>query len=161
MSAVTGIAWSPYCAVVRGFENREPRVLSCTVSWRPKARSDFAITNGARLMLSTPPAMNRSPWPQATARDASTTAASPLAQSRLTVIPATSTGSPASSPARRATFRQSSPAWLVQPAMTSSTSSGRNGLRAIRVAMGPASRSSGRTGARAPAWRPNGVRTPS
>ena len=53
------------------------------------------MTNGARLMLSTPPAMNRSPWPQAMARDASTTAARPLAHRRLTVIPATSTGNPA------------------------------------------------------------------
>ena len=75
------------------------------------------MTNGARLMLSTPPATNRSPCPHATAREASTTAASPLAQSRFTVMPATSTGRPPSSPARRATLRQSSPAWFVQPAM--------------------------------------------
>ena len=42
-------------------------------------------------------------------------AASPDAQSRLSVTPATDCGRPASSAAMRATLRLSSPAWLAQP----------------------------------------------
>ena len=52
------------------------------------------------------------PWP---------TASRPEPHRRLTVAPGTSTGSPASSAAMRATLRLSSPAWLAQPKMTSST----------------------------------------
>ena len=39
------------------------------------------------------------------------------------VVPATLTGRPASSSAMRATLRLSSPAWLAQPKITSSTAS--------------------------------------
>ena len=50
------------------------------------------------------------------ARMASLLAGLPVeAQSRFTVTPGTSTGSPAISEAIRATLRLSSPAWLVQP----------------------------------------------
>ena len=55
------------------------------------------MTSGARLIDSTPPATNRSPSPAAIAWHAETTAESPDAQSRLTVTPATDSGSPASS----------------------------------------------------------------
>ena len=52
-------------------------------------------TSGARLIDSTPPATKRSPSPAATAWQAATTAESPEAHSRLTVTPATESGSPA------------------------------------------------------------------
>ena len=108
---------------MRGLGNRQPSVVSQIV-WLPRgnARSGFAITSGARLIDSTPPATKRSPSPAATAWHAPTTADSPDAQSRLTVTPATDSGSPARSAAMRATFRLSSPAWLAQPSQTSSIS---------------------------------------
>ena len=56
-----------------------------------------AITSGARLIDSTPPATNRSPSPAITAWQAPTTADRPEAHSRLTVTPATDSGRPASS----------------------------------------------------------------
>jgi hypothetical protein len=95
------------------------------------------------------------------ARAASITAASPLAQRRFTVWAGTVTGKPASSEAWRATFRESSPAWLVHPRSTSSMASGFHGERATSAFITPAARSSGRTGASAPACRPTGVRRPS
>jgi hypothetical protein len=73
------------------------------------------MTSGARLIDSTPPATKSSPSPAATAWQAAATAESPEAQSRLTVTPATDSGSPARSEAIRATLRLSSPAWLAQP----------------------------------------------
>ena len=73
-------------------------------------------------MLSTPPAMNSSPWPQLAARAVSSTAARPLPHRRLTVRPPVSIARPASSAAWRATLRASSPAWLVQPTTASSKS---------------------------------------
>ena len=82
---------------------------------RGKAASGFAVTSGARLIDSTPPATKRSPSPAAIAWHAPTTAERPDAQSRLTVTPATDSGSPASSAAIRATLRLSSPAWFAQP----------------------------------------------
>ena len=99
-----------------GFGKRHPRVVSQTV-WFPRwnACSGFAITSGARLIDSTPPATKRSPSPATTACEAETTAERPDAQSRLTVTPATDSGSPASSAAMRATFRLSSPAWFAAP----------------------------------------------
>ena len=82
------------------------------------------MTYGARVIDSTPPPMNTSPSPTAIAWAAVLTACSPEPHSRLTVSPPTSTGKPASSSAIRATLRLSSPAWLAQPRMTSSTSAG-------------------------------------
>src|SRR3546814_1618598 len=73
------------------------------------------MTVGARLMLSTPPATNRSPSPQVMACAAVETALSPLAQLRWITMPGTSIGSPERRPAWRATQRLSSPAWLPQP----------------------------------------------
>ena len=85
--------------------------------WFPRgqAASGLAITSGARLIDSTPPATKRSPSPAATAWHAETTAESPEAQSLLTVTPATDSGSPASSAPMRATLRLSSPAWFAAP----------------------------------------------
>ena len=50
---------------------------------------------GARVMLSTPPAINKLPSSQEIARAASIIAAKLLPQSLLTVCPLTSTGKPA------------------------------------------------------------------
>ena len=68
------------------------------------------MTNGARVIDSTPPAMAKSISPVRIARAASPTALSPDAHSRLTVTPGTVSGNPASSSAMRATLRLSSPA---------------------------------------------------
>ncbi len=75
-----------------------------------KARSVLGTDQGARLMLSTPPATKTSPSPHMMARAAWLTASSPEAHSRLTVTPATLKGKPASKSAMRATLRLSSPA---------------------------------------------------
>ena len=55
------------------------------------------------------------------ARAAVMTASMPEPHSRLMVVPGICLGRPASSSAMRATLRLSSPAWLAQPKMTSST----------------------------------------
>ena len=82
---------------------------------RGKPCSGLRITHGERVIDSTPPASTRSASPTLTWRLPWTAASSPEAHSRFTVTPGTSTGSPASSPAMRATLRLSSPAWLAQP----------------------------------------------
>ena len=110
------------------------------------------MTKGARVMLSTPPAIIRSASPVLIARAAVPTASRPEPHSRLTVPPGIEDGSPASSSAMRATLRLSSPAWLAQPMITSSTASqSRSWWRAISVLSGWAARSSVRTSFRAPA----------
>jgi hypothetical protein len=82
---------------------------------RLNAVSAFGITNGARLMLSTPPAIISCASPALIARAAVPTASMPEPHRRLIVAPGTSIGSPASSADMRATLRLSSPAWLAQP----------------------------------------------
>ena len=127
-----------------------------------KRRVGLGSTNGARLMLSTPPAMIRSASPARIARAAIPTASRPDPQSRLIVLPGASSGRSASSAAIRATLRLSSPAWFAQPSSTSSradqSTDGRLGLGESRTTW--AARSSGRTVARAPTYRPIGCRTP-
>ena len=59
-------------------------------------------------------------------------------------------GSPASRAAMSATFRLSSPAWLAQPRITSSTAPASPGCRARSARIGIAARSSVRTLANAP-----------
>ena len=53
-----------------GLTKRQPMVVSKISALREKALSALPITNGARLMLSTPPAMTRSFWPDRMARAA-------------------------------------------------------------------------------------------
>src|SRR5207249_1191937 len=110
-------------------------------------------------MLSTPPATNTSPSSALIARAAALIAASPEAQRRLNVTPATETGSPARRAAIRATFRLSSPAWFAQPRYTSSTIAGSRPARRTTSPTTSAARSSGRTSFRLPTCRPIGVRT--
>ncbi len=114
-SAVSGIASMPYFALISGLTKRQPIVVSSIFAARENALSALARTNGARLMLSTPPAIASSASPQRIVRAASASASRPEPQSRLTVAAGTSTGSPASSTAMRATLRLSSPAWFAQP----------------------------------------------
>ena len=105
-------------------------------------------TYGARVIDSTPPPMNTSPSPTAIAWAAELIACSPEPHSRLTVSPPTSTGKSASSSAMRATLRLSSPAWLAQPRMTSSTSAGSMPARSTTAAQDER-----RPGRRAGRWR--------
>ena len=115
-SPVSPIDSSGNIASIRGLGNRQPSVVSyMTRSPRGNARSGFAVTSGARLIDSTPPATNRSPSPARTAWQAAVTAARPDAHSRFRVTPATESGIPARSSAMRATLRLSSPAWFAQP----------------------------------------------
>ena len=114
-SAVSPIASVPCSASMRGLMKRQPMVLSWTSAWREKALVGLGITRGARLMLSTPPAIARSSCPAAMPRAALAIASSPEPHSRFTVAAATVTGRPASSALMRATLRLSSPAWLTQP----------------------------------------------
>src|SRR5207248_10666301 len=87
LSPVSGIEWLPYCLMNFAFGKRVPMVVSYIFTSRLKGVSDLLITYGARLMLSTPPAMYRSPAPHVTARAASTTACAPLAHGRSTGRP--------------------------------------------------------------------------
>ena len=124
-----------------------------------KARDGFGSTHGARVIDSTPPATTTSASPVSTTRDAIIAASSEEPHSRLTVVADTLTGSPASSTAIRPTLRLSSPAPLALPQTTSPISAGsRSGALASTPDSAVAARSSGRTSARAPLNRPNGVR---
>src|ERR1700726_2192071 len=161
-SPVSGIASTPYCAFIKGLMKRQPMVVSKISAEREKASPALPITNGARVIDSTPPAIARSISPARIARPAAPTASSPDAQSRLRVWPGTVSGRPANNSAMRATLRLSSPAWLAQPKKTSSTADQSSlGCRAIKALMGAAARSSARTLASEPPKRPIGVRTAS
>ena len=143
---------TPYWAFISGLTKRQPMVVSKISACRPKASALLPMTKGARVMLSTPPASISSASPDLMARAAMPVASMPEPQRRFTVAPGMPSGSPASSEAMRATLRLSSPAWLAQPRMTSSSAPQlRRGWRAIRARIGTAARSSARTAARAPA----------
>src|ERR1700733_8382121 len=162
LSAVAGIASIPYFVNMAGFGKRQPMVLSSNFKFREKAVSDFPNTKGARDILSTPPAMTTSTSPLFMHRAALITASRLEPQSRFTVTPGTSFGSPASNGAIRAMFRLSSPAWFAHPKMTSSIRFTSNpGFLSTIDFITSAARSSGRTDASAPPYLPNGVRIPS
>src|SRR5690554_2158041 len=115
-SAVSGMESTPYWDFINGLMKRQPMV----VSYRPfglrvKADSALPMTKGARDMDSTPPAIINSQSPALMERAARPTASMPEPHRRLTVVPGTLTGRPASSEDMRATLRLSSPAWLAQP----------------------------------------------
>ncbi len=114
-SAVSGIESMPYCFFISGLTKRQPIVVSYTAFARANALSAFGITNGARVMLSTPPATISSASPAAMARAQIAIASMLDPHRRFTVAAGTSIGRPASSSAMRATLRLSSPAWLAQP----------------------------------------------
>ena len=147
-SAVSGIESVPYNFRMAGLTNRQPMVVSWISACRAHGTAALRMTNGARVMLSTPPATTRSASPERTILAAMATASRPEPQSRLTVPPGTSTGRPASSVAIRATLRLSSPAWLAQPSRTSSIApQSTDGSARLSARTTCAARSSGRTGA--------------
>ena len=76
---------------------RQPIVVSYTELSREKALAAFGITNGARVMLSTPPAMQSSASPDFTARAAAEIASRPEPHNRLSVVDGVRSGSPESS----------------------------------------------------------------
>ena len=161
-SAVSGMEWTPYKAFICGLIKRQPMVVSSICMLRLKALSALPITNGARDMLSTPPAIISCVSPLLIARAATPIASRLEPHRRLMVLPGTLSGSPASSSAMRATLRLSSPAWLAQPRITSSMREGSSpGLRSSSAFSGSAARSSARIVARVPPKRPKGVRTAS
>src|SRR4051812_35499133 len=139
---------------------RQPSVVECSVSLaRGNGLSGLSITHGARLIDSTPPAMQTVSSPDAIARLALNAASIPEPHSRFTVAPGIEVGRPASSTAMRATLRLSSPAWLASPKYTSSGSM--PGLRSANARTTVAARSSGRVVASEPPSLPTGVRTAS
>ena len=124
----------------------------------PPARSEPI---GMRVIDSTPPASPSSICPAITAWATSTTALSPLPQSRFTVLPGTEMGRPAARAAARATSKACSPTWVTQPRTTSSTRSGEMPVRASAASSTWAARSTAWTAARLPLRFPRGVRTAS
>ena len=114
-SAVSGMESTPYFSFISLLMKRQPMVVSYTALLRLKAVSALGMTKGARLMLSTPPAIIRPASPDLMARAALPTASRPEPHRRLMVAPGTSTGRPASRLLMWATLRLSSPAWLAQP----------------------------------------------
>src|SRR6476660_7432959 len=156
------MASTPYCAFISGLMKRQPMVVSKISAERENASGALPITNGARVIDSTPPAIAKSISPARIARPAAPTASRPEAQRRLRVWPGTDSGMPASNSSIRATLRLSSPAWLAQPKNTSSTwDQSSPGCFAISALIGTAARSSARTLASEPPKRPIGVRTAS
>ena len=115
LSAVCGMECVSYSFFIIGLMKRQPIVVSYTALLRLKALSALGMTKGARLMLSTPPAIIRPASPALMLRAARPMASMPEPHRRFTVVPGTSTGRPASRPLMRATLRLSSPAWLAQP----------------------------------------------
>ena len=112
---------------------------------RGKPFSGLSTTHGARLIDSTPPTRTTSASPVSIARLACIAASRLEPQRRLTVLPGTLVGRPASSAAMRATLRLSSPAPLALPKMTSSIWAGsRSGERSSSALITCAPRSSGR-----------------
>ena len=145
-----------------GLTKRQPMVVSWMELPRENADSALGTTNGARLMLSTPPAIIRLVSPDLMARAAMPMASIPEPHRRLTVVPGTCSGRPASNSDMRATLRLSSPAWLAQPKITSSTAlQSTPALRSVSALSTTAPRSSGRTEDSAPPYLPKGVRTAS
>ena len=138
--------------------NRLPVVVSYISGFLEKAVVDFGITNGALVMLSTPAAMMSSASPHMICLDASIIACNPEAHKRLTVLPATVTGKPASKAAILATLRLSSPAWFASPAIISSIAfTSTVSFRCNKAMITFANKSSGRIAANAPPYFPTGV----
>src|SRR3546814_7262833 len=77
----------PYTFSSAGFTKRQPMVVSSSCCARPYARSALPITNGARVIDSTPPAIARPISPALIARAAWPTASRPEAHRRLIVTP--------------------------------------------------------------------------
>src|SRR5256885_11364289 len=83
---------TPYCAFMSLLTKRQPMVVSYTALLRLKALSALGMTKGARLMLSTPPAIIRRASPALMARAAVPTASRPEPHRRLMVAAGPSIG---------------------------------------------------------------------
>ena len=93
----------PYFAFISGLTKRQPIVVSSIFALRARRRCrPSRSTKGARDMLSTPPAITSDISPALIARAAIAIASMLDPHRRLTVVPGTSTGKPASSSAMRA-----------------------------------------------------------
>ena len=101
---------TPKLAFIKGLIKRHPIVVSWTVWFREKATPALPITKGARDIDSTPPAIIRSVSPDLIALAAIAVASRLEPHNRLTVVPVTETGNPASNNDILATLRLSSPA---------------------------------------------------
>ena len=151
-SAVCIIESTPNCAFNLSFTNRQPSVVSYIVLLRLNPCSAFGRTNGARLILSTPPAIIISASLHRMVLAALPTASMPEPHKRLIVTPGTEIGKPASKALILATLRLSSPAWFAHPRMTSSKDSqSTDGFVSTMDCNTTAARSSGRTPDNAPA----------
>ncbi len=80
---------TPYNSLSLGLMKRQPMVVSSIFWLRPKALSDLPITYGARLMLSTPPAITKFASPALIARAAIAMASSEEPHKRLMVVAGT------------------------------------------------------------------------
>src|SRR5258708_22337016 len=94
-------------------------VVSYISALRSKADVALGMTNGARLMLSEPPAMIRSDSPPRIARAAIATASSPEPHRRFRVTPPQLSGRPPGHAALRPRVRVSSPPRVAPPEITS------------------------------------------
>src|SRR5690606_13393247 len=98
-----------HSAGMRGLTRRQPRVVETAVaSPAGKPPAGFGSTHGARVIDSTPPTRTRSESPASIERDPIIAASRLEPQSRLTVVPGTEVGRPASRDAIRPTLRFSS-----------------------------------------------------
>ncbi len=88
-SAVSGMVSMPYCAFILPLTKRQPRVVSSIFAARENALSALPITKGARVMLSTPPAMISSASPALMERAAMPTASRLEPHRRLMVLAGT------------------------------------------------------------------------
>ena len=100
----------PYMASSFLFTKRHPKLESNICASLPKGFDALEITQGPRVMFSTPPANITSASPNCMTRLALMIADIPEAHKRFTVSPGTVYGRPARSKDIRATFRLSSPA---------------------------------------------------
>ena len=116
---------------------------------------------GTRDIISTPPEMTRSSWPDQIAAAALKFVCIEEPHCRSTVVPHTETGQPAASATLRPMFQVCSLIWVTQPHWRSSISPGSTSFRARRPFTTCAERSSPRMCESVPFFLPIGLRTAS
>src|SRR5215208_5641093 len=116
---------------------------------------------GTRDIISTPPEMTTSIWPDHTAAAALKFVCMDVPHCRSTVVPHTVTGHPAASATLRPMFHACSSIWVTQPHCRSSTSPGSRSLRSTSALSTWADSWSPRIDASVPCRRPIGLRTAS
>ena len=116
---------------------------------------------GTALIISTPPAMATSYWPETSPAAAKWMVCWDEPHWRSTVVPGTDSGQPAASTAIRPTLPACWPTCCTQPQITSSTTAGSKPFRATSAFSTWAERSTAWTAASEPFRLPTGVRTAS